>query len=270
MLLAYVKIKLFQELLDSELPDDAFFARELQMYFPTHMRERFSGQIAQHRLSREIISTVTANGLANRMGITFAFRLGEETGSNAGEIARAYTIAKEVFEMESLCAGVEALDNQVRAQDQTYMLLESRRLVERAARWLLRNRPGPLEVRANIEHFAPGVEEVERLLSELLVSSSLRQLKTSTNKLVKAGVPEALAHRVSKFTELFSALDIRGGSERRRAFHRRGGCRLFPAGRCAGAALACGTRWSTYRGTTVGRHWLGTRCVTTSTARRPD
>ena len=208
VLLAYVKIKLFQELLDSELPDDAFFARELQMYFPTHMRERFSGQIAQHRLSREIISTVTANGLANRMGITFAFRLGEETGSNAGEIARAYTIAKEVFEMESLCAGVEALDNQVRAQDQTYMLLESRRLVERAARWLLRNRPGPLEVRANIEHFAPGVEEVERLLSELLVSSSLRQLKTSTNKLVKAGVPEALAHRVSKFTELFSALDI--------------------------------------------------------------
>ena len=113
------------------------------------------------------------------------------------------------------------------AQDHTYLLLESRRLVERAARWLLRNRLRPLEVRANIEHFAPGVEEVEALLGELLVSSSLRQMKTSTNKLVKAGVPEALAHRVSKFTERAGVgLSAPGKSVRRIQYHEgRGGYR---------------------------------------------
>ena len=208
VLLAYVKIKLFQDFLDSRLPDDPFFARELQQYFPTALQKMFSAQIAGHRLSREIISTVVANGLANRAGITFAFRLSEETGSDAEDIARAYTIAREVYKMESLWSAIEDLDNQVSAQDQTYMLLESRRLVERASRWLLRQRPQPLEVAANIDHFASGVEEVETLLGDLLVSSSLRQLKSANNRLAKAGVPEVLAQRVSKFTELYSALDI--------------------------------------------------------------
>ena len=146
--------------------------------------------------------------MVNRAGITFVFRLGEETGSDAEDIARAYTVAREIYKMESLWADVESLDNKVTAHDQTYMLLESRRLVERAARWLLRHRPQPLEVAANIEHFAAGVEEVENLMGEFLVSSSLRQLKTATNKLTRAGVPDPLAQRVSKFTELYSALDI--------------------------------------------------------------
>ena len=208
VLLAYVKIKLFQDLLDSQLPDDPFFARELESYFPTPLQQGYRDQIGQHRLSREIISTVVANGMVNRSGITFAFRLGEETGSDAEDIARAYTIAREVYKVESLWAEVEALDNKVTAQDQTHMLLESRRLVERASRWLLRNRPQPLEVAANIEHFAPGVKELEKQLGELLVSGSLRQLKSATSKLTKAGVPDALAQRVSKLTELYSALDI--------------------------------------------------------------
>ena len=208
VLLAYVKIKLFQELLDSELPDDPFFAQELRHYFPTQLQLKFLDQIGEHRLSREIISTVVANGMVNRAGITFAFRLGQETGSTAEEISRAYTVAREVYKMESLWADIEALDNKVAAQDQTHMLLESRRLVERAARWLLRHRPQPLEVALNVEHFAPGVTELEKLVEGLLVSSSLRQLKSSRNKLGKAGVPDSLAQRVSKFTELYSALDI--------------------------------------------------------------
>ena len=208
VLLAYMKIKLFQDFLDSKLPDDLFFGRELQHYFPTALQRKFSDQIAGHRLSREIISTVVANGVANRVGITFAFRLSEETGSDSEDIARAYTIAREVYKMESLWTAIESLDNKVNTQDQTYMLLESRRLVERASRWLLRNRPQPLEVAANIDHFDRGVEEVEKLLGDLLVSSSLRQLKSANNKLTKAGVPDDLAQRVSKFSELYSALDI--------------------------------------------------------------
>ena len=208
VLLAYVKIKLFQVLLDSKLPDDGFFSSELQHYFPTALQTRFLEQIGEHRLSREIISTVVANGMVNRAGITYVFRLGEETGAGAEEIARAYTIAREVYEMESLWSNVEALDNKINAEDQTFMLLESRRLVERASRWLLRHWPQPLDVAANIEHFAPGVKQVESLLGDLLVSSSLRQFKSASNKLGKAGVPDALAQRISKFPELYSALDI--------------------------------------------------------------
>ena len=208
VLMAYMKIKLFQELLGSDLPEDPFFARELRDYFPTALHCHFLNQIEEHRLSREIISTVVANDLVNRTGVTFAFRLSEETGATAAEISRAYTVARDVYKMESLWMEIEALDNQVAAQDQTYMLLESRRLVERAARWFLRHRPKPLEVANNIEHFAPGVDALDQRLLSLLANSSLRQLKSSGNKLTRAGVPDSLAQRISKFSALYSALDI--------------------------------------------------------------
>ena len=46
-------------------------------------------------------------------GGTFAFRLHEETGAPASEIARAYAIAREVFGMRPQWAAIEALDNEV-------------------------------------------------------------------------------------------------------------------------------------------------------------
>ena len=208
VLLAYVKIELFKELLDSKLPSDPYFARELKMYFPTDLRKRYQPLMADHRLAAEIISTVVANGMVNRAGITFAFRLSGETGGSSEDIARAYTIAREIYDMESFWDEVESLDNKVPAAQQTTMLLDSRRLVERTTRWLLRNRPQPLEVASTIEHFAPGIGELEACLDKLLVKSALKKARAATRTMVKHGVPEAVANRTSRFTELYSGLDI--------------------------------------------------------------
>ena len=41
MLLAYAKLALHDELLDSRVPDDPYLGRELDRYFPNEMRERF-------------------------------------------------------------------------------------------------------------------------------------------------------------------------------------------------------------------------------------
>ena len=63
----------------------------------------------------------------------------EDTGAPPSDIARAYAVARDVFDVRSLWAEVEALDLQVAATTQIGMLLDSRRLVERATRWLLRS-----------------------------------------------------------------------------------------------------------------------------------
>ena len=55
---------------------------------------------------------------------------------------------------------VEALDNKVDAAVQTRMRLHSRRLVERGTRWLLDNRPQPLELAETIDFFAERVDAV--------------------------------------------------------------------------------------------------------------
>ena len=208
MLIAYVKLGLFQRLLASALPDEPFVVNELRAYFPSALRERYSGLIPAHRLAREIVGTVVANEMVNRCGITFTFRLGEETGADDADIARAYLVVREVYGMRGTWKAIEVLDNAVGTDAQVSMLLETRKLVERSARWLLRNRPRPLDVARDVGHFAGGVTALRRRLRELVADSSRTAIDAAMGGLAGRGVPEDLALEVASGNDLASALDV--------------------------------------------------------------
>ncbi|GAA3504032.1 hypothetical protein GCM10019016_111450 [Streptomyces prasinosporus] len=104
--------------------------------------------------------------------------------------------------------GVEALDNEVDAGTQTRIRLHSRRLVERGTRWLLNNRPQPLELAETVEFFAERVEQVWAQLPKLLRGADLDWYQKIHDELTGAGVPEELATRVAGFSSAFPTLDI--------------------------------------------------------------
>jgi glutamate dehydrogenase len=60
VLLAYTKIVLADELLESSLPDDPFLRGDLYSYFPSKMRQHYRTQMEQHPLHREIVVTQPA------------------------------------------------------------------------------------------------------------------------------------------------------------------------------------------------------------------
>src|SRR5690606_6805956 len=97
VILAYTKIVLEAELLDSDLPDDPYLRQELLAYCPTPMRERCAQQSAAHPLRREIVTTQVVNRLVNIAGTTFYHRLSQETGASAAELARAHIVARRIF-----------------------------------------------------------------------------------------------------------------------------------------------------------------------------
>jgi glutamate dehydrogenase len=208
VLLAYSKIRLYEELLASDVPEDPYLSHDLERYFPARLSERFREEMEDHRLRRELIATFVTNSLVNRAGMTFAFRLGEETGASAPEIARAYAVARDVFDVHRLWADVEGLDNRVAAETQLGLLLEGRKLVERATRWLLRNRRQPLDISATVSYFGPGVATLSRALPQLLVASEHEVLERTASGLEAAGVPVELAARVAGLGPLLSGLDI--------------------------------------------------------------
>jgi glutamate dehydrogenase len=208
VLLSYSKITLYRDLLASDLPEDPYLLGELERYFPTPLRERFRDRMREHRLRREIIATSVVNDLVNRAGPSFAFRLGEETGASPAEIARAYTAAREVFDLRSLWAEIEALDNQVDTRTQTRMLLDWRRLVERATRWFLRNRRPPLDIEATVAYFSEGASELTGRIPDLLLDGAREAVEKTTEGLVEADVPRELARRVALLNTMFSELDI--------------------------------------------------------------
>ena len=208
VLLAYVKLGLFQRLLTSDLPDEPFAAEELRGYFPSALRERFEGLMPSHHLAREIVSTQVANEMANRCGMTFAFRLGEETGADDADIARAYLAAREIYGMRGTWEEIEALDGRVAADTQISMLQETRKLVERAARWLLRNRPRPLDIERDITYFAAGVAALRQDLRELVSASSRSVIDEAAARFVEREAPESLALEVALCEDLVSALPV--------------------------------------------------------------
>jgi glutamate dehydrogenase len=208
VLLAYTKITLERRLLETDLPDDPFLDRALVGYFPTALRARFAGQLEHHRLRREIVATSVVSEMVDHQGITYAYRLTDETGAHPSDTARAFVVAREVFDMPGLWDAVRGLDNVVAATTQTRLLLEGRKLVERATRWMLRHRRSPLDVTATVDRLAGGAHVVAGLLPAVL-SADARQVHAGVvAALTGDGVPAALAGRVAGFDELFSALDI--------------------------------------------------------------
>jgi glutamate dehydrogenase len=208
VLMAYCKIYLNRELLDSDLPEDPYLAHDLERYFPDPLPERYAAQMREHRLRREIICTVVANQLVDRAGMTAAFRLEEETGAPAQLIARGYAVAREVFEMRQFWAEVEGLDNRVAADVQMTLLIEGRKLVERATRWLVRSYPAGIDIAALVARYEAAARMLAAALPELLDGEDRGAYDTRLGQLLAAGVPEPLAQRSAGMSALLPTLDI--------------------------------------------------------------
>src|SRR5262249_44821206 len=146
VLLAQAKISAGDDILDSDLPDDPYLREGLSAYFPAPLRVAYAAEMAEHPLRREIITTALVNDMVNRSGITFLFRMNEETGASVPDISGAWLVAREVFDMAGFWAQVEALDGQVDVATQIALLLEGRQLTPRAGRWPPHNPRAPLGI----------------------------------------------------------------------------------------------------------------------------
>ena len=208
ILLSYTKIGLYYDLLASELPDDEALKVELERYVPVQLREQYADRLERHPLRREITASRVTNGLVNRAGTTFVFRLGEETGAHPADIARAFIVARDVFDLRALWKEIEALDGSVPAETQVDMLLATRVLLERSTRWLIRNRPRPIDIARGVEQFRPGAQTLAETVPDLLAASARASAEATMQRLVADGVPEELARRIAHLDALFPVFDL--------------------------------------------------------------
>ncbi len=208
VLLAYSKIVLTRQLLDSPLPEEPYLRDELHGYFPQQLRDRFAAGIDEHPLRRELVVTRLVNQVVNFSGMTFAFRVSEETAASAPETFSAFMVVRELFGVTALWAEVEKLENVVDAASLTGVLLEIRKLTERATRWVLHNRSVPIDVSALIAEFESGVDAILPILPELLSGSDLAGFDARREEMISHGVPAGLASRVANAVPAFSVLDM--------------------------------------------------------------
>lgn len=207
VLMAYAKMWLFDALIASELPDDAYFLPALVHYFPRPLRQRFSSTMQQHPLRREIIATVIVNQLVNRVGATFVHRVQEETGASVAEVVRAYALVREIYGLPQLWAVIDALDTRAPDAVQGKMLIDITRFAQRATLWLLR-KPQSGSMGEIIQRFSGGVKYVQEQLPVLLKLPHNSLIATVAHQWSEQQVPLAAAQQVASLELLLPALDL--------------------------------------------------------------
>ncbi|MDP9190564.1 MAG: NAD-glutamate dehydrogenase [Acidobacteriota bacterium] len=208
VLLAYSKMVLFEDLVKTDLPDDPQLADDLVRYFPDDVRVRFRAAIERHRLRREIIATVVTNAMINRVRPTFAWHMFEETGKGYADIARAFIIMRDSFDLRTIWAEIEALDNKLPARVQIDMMIAVASLLERAILWLLRSDYEKLDIAAYVSEFQPRIAAIQEQLVNVLPASMLNRVRVREAELSEDGIPESLARRVASLDIMTSAMDI--------------------------------------------------------------
>jgi len=208
IVLAYSKISLYNKLIASNVPEDPYLSKELERYFPAPIRKRYGRDLSRHRLRREIVTTATTNSLVNRMGPVFALRAQEDTGADPAAIARAYTIAREVFDMRELWLAIEALDNKVSAATQYSMMYQTSRLLRHMTYWFLARHADDLDIEKAVSRLAPGIASLTANLESVLTGNDLARYREAVEGLAAKKVPPKIATRMAALVPMHSALDI--------------------------------------------------------------
>ena len=208
VLMAYVKIDLSKDLAADEIVNEKWCREVLQNYFPSDLRVKYADLMDTHPLRKEIISTVLTNDVVNRGGITFTWRAAEESGAGTSEILRAFVVSREVFGLTKLWEKIESLDGLISTDCQTQLILESRRLLDRATRWFLQSRGGRLNVEDEIEKFGSIVSQLTDRVPDMLRGSERERAAAIAKSFQSQGVPADLALRTGCFLDEFSLLDV--------------------------------------------------------------
>jgi glutamate dehydrogenase len=212
VLLSYSKMVLYKDLLDSSLPDEAYFTGDLKRYFPKAMVENFPEAIATHPLRREIIATVVTNSLVNRAGITFFSDIAEDLGVAPRDIAAAYALARDAFGLRIIWKEIEICGASVETQVEMYA--SAGEFLERVTVWLLRNLPLPLDVEHIREEIAPGIADLQKHGKHMQSETLRENAGAFFTRLVEQGVGAALADKIAGLELMSSAFDIISVSHR--------------------------------------------------------
>jgi glutamate dehydrogenase len=208
VLLAYAKLSLYEELLESAVPDDPYLGRELARYFPKAIAEKYPDALEHHRLRREIIATQLANSMINRGGPSLIVRIADQTGASLAAIASAFAATRDSYDLTALNAAIDDLDDKVSGKLQLDLYVEVQNLLLDRLVWFLRAVDFSKGLAEVVVHYRDGIAAVGGSLEESL-SQDLRTARDARRReLIAAGLPEALAARFADLRVLVAAPDV--------------------------------------------------------------
>jgi glutamate dehydrogenase len=136
-------------------------------------------------------------------------RIKEDTGADSATVAKAFTVAREIFEARSYWHELESYDRRVPADLQTALYLEIWNLMRQSTRRLI-TLPGgfAIDISSKVNRFGPGMREFRESLDRIVTEHEREALTERRDKLLAAGFESDFAHRLAALGCMYSALDV--------------------------------------------------------------
>ncbi|KQW86415.1 NAD-glutamate dehydrogenase [Brevundimonas sp. Root1279] len=208
VLTAYSKLELFDDIVASKAPDDAFFKQTLVRYFPGPLA-KFEADMQRHRLRREIISTILSNEIVNMCGPTFPERLRLSAQCDTGAMVLAFEAARQIFRLDQAWDAVSALDLKIPAEAQTALYREIATVLRRQTFWLARRAMAPgATVDGLIAAYRPAADTLRAAGASVLSRFEQAQLDGRIAVFTALGATEAMARDFAMLRPLVATADI--------------------------------------------------------------
>ena len=206
VLLATAKLAMQDAIEQAGLGDGPEMEEELFRSFPKPMRAKYPDAIRTHRLRNDIVATEIANRIVNRLGVLHPFELAEEEGVALGRVAAMFVAAERLFGLPDLWERIETAD--IGEQARLALLDDVALAVRGHVADLLRVCRSGEQPGATIARLEGGIGSLGRKAKQLLFDEARAQSGRISARLVEAGAPEDLAHRVVRLYELEGAVGL--------------------------------------------------------------
>jgi glutamate dehydrogenase len=208
ILMAYSKMQLFQNLLESDLPERKGVRNFLTCYFPEAIRERFAEHLTDHPLAREITATVLTNTVVNQAGSAFIDQLVRKTGALPAEIMATYLAFNEILDGENLRGQLQALDNPIPSKQQYLFLHRLEDALGVLCIWALEHEMKIQPEEQAIVSYREMVLTFVKILGGILPEMEWEKCKSCAASLEEKGLSPDLARRFSTLSYMEDFLPL--------------------------------------------------------------
>ncbi len=208
VMLSYAKMALRQHLSAEDWSEDWLIKPFLHSYFPDKLVEEFPQGMNNHPLKKEIALTELVNHLVDTCGLTFFFRLSEETGAEITELTRWFLVSERLTGASHLFSTLSQLEEELEAEIfyQTWWKILVR--LDTVAGWLHNSfhrhySPAEFEQMA-----APQLEKQRRKIHSQLSGSRLQRINEKKERWKKLGADETFVTTLADLYYLIPDLDV--------------------------------------------------------------
>ncbi len=196
---AFTKINLSRRLENGPLVDEAYLVdRFLKPYFPSSIVDRFSTEIAHHRLRRELIATRVVNELVDVMGSTFIFTIVRDHGVQAQDAIRAWIIAGDILDLHARAETLRANAYLMNAEAEVGAFLALARATRSASEWALHYCGPDLSITNAVANFRRLFQSLSNEFEAMLLSTERDRFERIYRDLRATVNEEQLAHSLAR------------------------------------------------------------------------